>query len=388
MKQKKIGILGSTGSIGTQALEVIKDYPELFSVEALSAGNNADLLIKQALEFNPNAVVIADKSKYRYVADILQAKGIKVYTGAESVNKFCDVAEMDLIVHGITGFAGFSPTYYAILAGKNIALANKESLVVGGEMIIELSRQHKTAILPVDSEHSAIFQCLQGEHINRIERLILTASGGPFRNFTSLDLESVTPEMALKHPTWNMGAKITIDSASLVNKGFEIIEAKLLFDIDVDNIDVVIHPQSIIHSMVEFEDGSIKAQMGYPSMKLPIQYALTYPYRVKSNNGAFDFSKAANLSFEQVDNKKFPCLNLAKEACKIGGSMTAALNAANETAVYAFLNKQIKFTDIAKIIENAMEKHQVISNPSYEDLLGVDEETRILATQFQLTIDS
>ncbi|MDR2084856.1 MAG: 1-deoxy-D-xylulose-5-phosphate reductoisomerase [Bacteroidales bacterium] len=376
MRRKKIGILGSTGSIGTQTLEIIKNYTELFSVEALSAGNNAELLIKQALEFNPNAVVIADKNKYRYVADILQPKGIKVYTGEESVNKFCDVAEMDLIVHGITGFAGFSPTYYAILAGKDIALANKESLVVGNEMIMKLAQKHKVAILPVDSEHSAIFQCIQGESLNMIERIILTASGGPFRNSSHIDLKNVTPEMALKHPTWNMGAKITIDSASLMNKGFEIIEAKLLFDIDVSKIDVVVHPQSIIHSMVEFEDGSIKAQMGYPSMRIPIQYAITYPYRIKSDSISFNFNNLTGLTFEQVDNNKFPCINLAREACNIGGSMTAVLNAANEVAVYAFLDNKIKFTDIPKIIEKAMESHTVISDPSYDDLIAINEEIK------------
>ncbi|MDL2239848.1 1-deoxy-D-xylulose-5-phosphate reductoisomerase [Bacteroidales bacterium OttesenSCG-928-L14] len=376
MEQKKIGILGSTGSIGTQTIEIVKEHPELFVIEALAAGSNAELLIKQALDCNPNAVVIADKNKYKYVADILQPKGIKVYTGTESVNKFCDVAEMDTIVHGITGFAGFSPTYYAILAGKTIALANKESLVVGNDIIIELARKHKSAILPVDSEHSAIFQCLQGEGLNEIQRLILTASGGPFRNYDISDLESVTPEMALNHPTWKMGAKITIDSASLMNKGFEIIEAKLLFDVDVNNIDVVIHPQSIIHSMVEFVDNSIKAQMGYPSMKIPIQYALSYPYRVQSQSKTFDFNQFNQLTFEQVDHKKFPCLNLAKEACKIGGSMTAVLNAANEAAVYSFLDNKIKFTDIPKIITKAMENHNVINNPTYDDLLAVDKETR------------
>ncbi|MDD3152672.1 MAG: 1-deoxy-D-xylulose-5-phosphate reductoisomerase [Bacteroidales bacterium] len=373
--KKQIAILGSTGSIGTQTLDVEREHPDLFSVEVLCGGSNAELLIKQALEFNPNAVIIADETKYREVADILQPHDIKVFAGRDSVNHVCDTAGFDMLVQAITGFAGFTPTYNAILAGKNIALANKESLVVGGEMIINLAMQHKSAILPVDSEHSAIFQCLQGEH-GDIRRILLTASGGPFRGKSLEFLQTVTPAMALKHPTWKMGAKITIDSATLMNKGFEIIEAKLLFGVDVKQIEVVVHPQSVIHSMVEFEDGSIKAQMGLPSMKIPIQYALTYPIRMPSPDKKFDFALYPEITFEKADDKVFKCLNLAKRAIAIGGTMPTVLNAANEVAVYSFLQNKIKFTDIADIVEKAMDEHKVIQKPSFEDILSVDEETR------------
>ncbi len=373
---KKLAILGSTGSIGTQTLQLVRENRNLFSVELLVAGNNDELLIKQALEFKPNAVIIANESKYQKVADVLQPLDIKVFAGSSSVNNFCDVAEIDLVVQAITGFAGFSPTYYAIEAGKPLALANKESLVVGGDQIIDKALRNKVPIIPVDSEHSAIFQCLQGETQNKINRLIITASGGPFKGKDKEFLKNVTVEMALNHPTWKMGSKITIDSATLMNKGFEIIEAKLLFDVDVEKIDVVVHPQSVIHSLVEFEDGSLKAQLGYPSMKIPINYALTYPYRNKSKDKKFDFSDYPSLTFEKPDTKTFRCLELAKIAISEGGSMTTVLNAANEVAVYAFLDKKISFDKIPNIIEEAMNNHKLIKKPSYLEILEIDKETR------------
>lgn len=373
---KKLAILGSTGSIGTQTLQLVRENRNLFSVELLVAGNNDELLIKQALEFKPNAVIIANESKYQKVADVLQPLDIKVFAGSSSVNNFCDVAEIDLVVQAITGFAGFSPTYYAIEAGKPLALANKESLVVGGDQIIDKALKNKVPIIPVDSEHSAIFQCLQGETQNKINRLIITASGGPFKGKDKEFLKNVTVEMALNHPTWKMGSKITIDSATLMNKGFEIIEAKLLFDVDVEKIDVVVHPQSVIHSLVEFEDGSLKAQLGYPSMKIPINYALTYPYRNKSKDKKFDFSDYPSLTFEKPDTKTFRCLELAKIAISEGGSMTTVLNAANEVAVYAFLDKKISFDKIPHIIEEAMNNHKLIKKPSYSEILEIDKETR------------
>lgn len=370
--QKKLAILGSTGSIGTQTLEIVRKHPDMFSVEVLTAGSNSELLIKQALEFQPNAVIIADESKYDEVADALQNKDIKVFAGKESVNSVCDTAEFDLLVHAIVGFAGFEPTYRAILAGKPIALANKESLVVGGQMIIDLAAEHKVPILPIDSEHSAIFQCLQGETYNKISRILLTASGGPFKGKDFDFLKTVTPQMALNHPTWKMGAKITIDSATLMNKGFEIIEAMLLFNVTAQQLIPVINPQSVIHSMVEFEDGSIKAQMGYPTMIVPIQYAITYPLRFPTGMKEFDFSDYPVLTFENVDNKLFRCVDLAKEAISAGGSMTAVLNAVNEVAVHAFLNGKIAFTDIPVMIEKAMNEHNIIGNPTFIDLLEVD----------------
>ena len=370
--KKKLCILGSTGSIGYQTLDIVRSHADMFSVEVLTAGNNAELLIKQALEFRPNTVIIANKEKYREVADVLQDKDIKVFAGPESLNNVCDCAEFDLIVHAIVGFAGFAPTYHAIKAHKDLALANKESLVVGGKMIMNEAAKNNVAILPVDSEHSAIFQCLQGEEVNKIKRILLTASGGPFRGKNAEFLKTVTPEMALKHPTWKMGNKITIDSATLMNKGFEIIEAALLFNVTADQILPVINQQSVIHSMVEFDDGSIKAQMGYPSMTIPIQYAITYPFRLKSTVKQFDFDDYPTLNFENIDTKTFRCINLAKQAIKTGGSMTTVLNAANEVAIHAFLNRKIAFDKIPDIIEKAMNEHDNISNPSFDDLLHVD----------------
>lgn len=373
---KKLAILGSTGSIGTQTLQLVRENKDKFSVELLVAGDNDELLIKQALEFNPNTVIIANESKYKKVADVLQPLGIKVFAGTSSVNSFCDVADFDLVVQAITGFAGFSPTYYVIEAGKPLALANKESLVVGGDQIIQKALKNRVPIIPVDSEHSAIFQCLQGETQNKINRLVITASGGPFKGKDKEFLKGVTVEMALNHPTWKMGSKITIDSATLMNKGFEIIEAKLLFGVEVDKIDVIVHPQSVIHSLVEFEDGSLKAQLGYPSMKIPINYALTYPYRNKSKDKKFDFADYPSLTFEKPDTKTFRCLELAKIAIAQGGSMTAVLNAANEVAVYAFLDKKLSFDKIPEIIEKVMNDHKLIKEPSYSDILEINEETR------------
>ena len=376
---KTIAILGSTGSIGTQTLEVVHNNPNLFSVFLLTANNNADLLIAQSLQFKPQYAIICDNAKYQYVKGALANTTVKVLAGIEAINETVTHPDIHIVLTAMVGFAGLEPTIAAIKAGKDIALANKETLVVAGELITSLAKKHNVKLLPVDSEHSAIFQCLAGEDDNKIEKIILTASGGPFRN-KSLDfLSNVTREDALKHPNWVMGAKITIDSASLMNKGLEVIEAKWLFDLKPEQIDVVVHPQSIIHSMVQFEDGSIKAQMGLPDMKLPIQYALSYPKRIKNNFKRFDFINYPELTFEKPDTKTFRNLGLAFESLKKGGNMPCIINAANEIAVAGFLSKNIGFLDMSKVIEKCIEEIAFKANPVLEDYLNTDKETRIFA---------
>ena len=376
---KNIAILGSTGSIGTQALEVIGQNPGLFKAYMLSANNNADLLIAQALQFNPVYVIICDKNKYQYLKDALARTSVKVLAGVEAIADIIADPVIDMVLTAMVGFSGLEPTIAAIKAGKDIALANKETLVVAGELITSLAKKHNVKLLPVDSEHSAIFQCLAGEENNTIEKIILTASGGPFRGKNLEFLSGVIREDALKHPNWVMGAKITIDSASLMNKGLEVIEAKWLFDLNTEQIDVIVHPQSIIHSMVQFEDGSIKAQMGLPDMKLPIQYAFTYPNRLKNNFKRFDFVNYSNLTFEKPDVKTFRNLALAFEALNKGGNMPCIINAANEIAVSGFLANSIGFLAMSDVIENCMQKIAYTANPTIDDYLNTDKETRIFA---------
>ena len=377
--KKQIAILGSTGSIRTQALEVIRDNPELFSVEVLTANSNSDLLIKQALEFKPNAVVIGQDKKYKGLFEALDSHGIKVYAGEEAISQIVEMEEIDLVLAAIVGYAGLKSTLAAINANKQIALANKETLVVAGDIITSLAREKGVNIYPVDSEHSAIFQCLVGEHENPIEKIYLTASGGPFRGKDLNYLESVKKEEALKHPNWDMGDKITIDSATLMNKGLEVIEARWLFHLKPEQIDVIVHPQSIIHSIVQFEDGSMKAQMGLPDMKLPIQYAMGYPTRVKSDYKRFNFSDYAELTFEKPDTKTFRNLALAYKSLEKGGNLSCILNAANEVAVEAFLKDQIGFLAIPDMIERVMDEATFIKNPTYEDYIASDGEARELA---------
>ncbi|MDB5015741.1 MAG: 1-deoxy-D-xylulose-5-phosphate reductoisomerase [Mucilaginibacter sp.] len=378
-KVKNIAILGSTGSIGTQALEVIDNNPDLFRAFLLTAHSNADLLIAQALRFNPVYVAICDKTKYQYIKEALAATSINVLAGIEAIIETVTHPDINIVLTAMVGFAGLEPTIAAIKAGKDIALANKETLVVAGELVTGLAKKHGVKILPVDSEHSAIFQCLAGEEGNKIEKIILTASGGPFRGKSFAFLDNVTREDALKHPNWVMGAKITIDSASLMNKGLEVIEAKWLFDLEADQIDVIVHPQSIIHSMVQFQDGSIKAQMGLPDMKLPIQYALTYPERTKNSFKRFDFINYPELTFEKADIKTFRNLALAFEALKQAGNMPCIINAANEIAVAAFLNKSISFLAMSTIIEQCMQYIPYKASPVLDDYLNTDKETRIFA---------
>lgn len=378
-KIKNIAVLGSTGSVGTQALEVIGNNPDLFKAYLLTAQSNADLLITQALQFNPAYVIICDKSKYAYVKESLKNTDVNVLAGMEAVVETVTHSKIDIVLTAMVGFAGLEPTIAAIKAGKDIALANKETLVVAGEIVTGLARKHKVKILPVDSEHSAIFQCLVGEENNEIEKIILTASGGPFRNRSIAYLENVTREDALKHPNWVMGAKITIDSASLMNKGLEVIEAKWLFDIDADQIEVIVHPQSIVHSLVQLKDGSLKAQMGLPDMKLPIQYALTYPNRVQNNFKRFDFTAYPNLTFEKPDMVTFRNLALAYDALKQGGNMPCIINAANEVAVAGFLNKTIGFLTMSTVIEQCMQHIAFVKSPDLDDYLNTDKETRIFA---------
>ncbi len=379
-EKKRIAVIGSTGSIGTQALEVIKENPQYFEAEVLVANNNADLLIKQALEFNPNAVVIADEGQYQKVKAALSSTDVKVFTGNKAVEQIVEMETIDLVLASIVGYAGLASTINAIKHKKPIALANKETLVVAGELVTRLARENGVNIYPVDSEHSAIFQCLAGEWENKIEKIYLTASGGPFRGKTRNDLLTVTKAQALKHPNWSMGAKITIDSASLMNKGLEVIEAKWLFHLDPSQIDVIVHPQSIVHSLVQFEDGSIKAQMGLPDMKLPIHYAMGYPQRIKTSFPRFDFLNYPQLTFEKPDLETFTNLQLAFNALKKGGNMPCVLNAANEIAVQAFLEEKIGFLQMSDVVNNTMEKSGFIKTPSYEQYIECDKETRKLAT--------
>lgn len=374
--KKRIAILGSTGSIGTQALEVIKKNPEKFEVEVLTANNNVDILIAQAKQFQPNAVVIANAENYAYVSEALKNETIKVYAGTDALNQVVQMETIDLVLTAMVGYSGLIPTYNAIKAGKNIALANKETMVVAGEIITKTALENKVEILPVDSEHSAIFQCLVGEFLNPIEKIYLTCSGGPFRGKTEKELQHVTVDNALNHPNWNMGAKITIDSATLMNKGFEMIEARWLFGLPASKIDVIVHPQSVIHSIVQFEDGSMKAQMGLPDMKLPIQYALGFPARIKNNYPRFNFLDYPTLDFEPPNTKIFRNLALSFEAMNAGGNMPCILNAANEIVVEAFLNKKITFLQMPEIIEKAMQKVTFIEKPTLDDLIQTNAETR------------
>jgi 1-deoxy-D-xylulose-5-phosphate reductoisomerase len=380
-KKKNIAIIGSTGSIGTQALEVIRENPDQFVAEVLVGNSNADLLIKQALEFNPNAVVIADESKYQQVKEALQSHDIKVYAGAKAVEQIVEMETIDMVLASIVGYAGLASTINAIKHKKQIALANKETLVVAGELVTKLALDNAVNIYPVDSEHSAIFQCLAGEWDNKIEKIYLTASGGPFRGKTRSDLLNVTKAQALKHPNWTMGAKITIDSASLMNKGLEVIEAKWLFNLEPSKIDVIVHPQSIIHSIVQFEDGSMKAQMGLPDMKLPIQYAIGFPNRIKNTFPRFDFLNYPQLTFEKPDLDTFTNLKLAFAAMEKGGNMPAVLNAANEVAVQAFLEDKIGFLQMSDVVGNTMEKINFLKCPTYQDYIACDKEARVLAKQ-------
>jgi 1-deoxy-D-xylulose-5-phosphate reductoisomerase len=377
--KKKIAILGSTGSIGTQALEVVSKNPDLFEVEVLTANNNSSLLVKQAKKFKPNSVVIVNKKKYAEVNNSLSVLGIKVYCGAESLEDIVGGENIDIVLTALVGYCGLKPTIRAVQAGKKIALANKETLVVAGGLITRLCKEKGVQVYPVDSEHSAIFQCLVGENYNPIEKIYLTASGGPFRGMKKNPLMAVKKEKALKHPNWEMGAKITIDSASLMNKGLEVIEAKWLFDLRAEQIEVVVHPQSVIHSAVQFEDGSIKAQLGVPDMKLPIQYALGFPKRLKNNFKRFSFMDYPELTFEKPDLKTFKNLQLAYDAMERGGNVPCILNAANEIAVAAFLEDRIGFLNMPDLIANCMEKITFVSNPSPEDYICTNEETIALA---------
>ena len=377
--QKRVAIMGSTGSIGRQALDVIRLHEALLKVEILTAHHNADLLIKQALEFLPNAVVIVNDEKYLQVKEALANTDIKVFAGEEALEQVAAFDSYEVMIAAIVGFAGLKPTIQAVMKGKIIALANKETLVVAGDLIMKMALQYKSPIIPVDSEHSAIFQCLVGEQRNPIEKIILTASGGPFKGKKPNFLVNVKREHALQHPNWDMGAKISIDSATLMNKGLEVIEAKWLFNLKPSQIDVVIHAESIVHSMVQFEDGSIKAQMGLPDMKLPIQYALGFPARLKNDFQRLDFNKFSALHFEQPDYKTFRNLNLAMEALKKGGNMACILNAANEIAVYAFLKNRIGFLDMTAVVEKTMEKISFIEHPTMNDYFETDGEARNFA---------
>ncbi len=377
MKKKQIAILGSTGSIGTQALKVIEEHPDLYEAYALTANNQVELLAEQARKFMPAAVVIANEAKYLQLKEMLADLPIQVYAGADALCEIVEAKPIDVVLASMVGYAGLRPTMNAIRAGKAIALANKETLVVAGELINALAQQYKTPILPVDSEHSAIFQCLEPN--NALEKVILTASGGPFRKFTMEQLQHVTKEQALKHPNWEMGAKITIDSATMMNKGFEVIEAKWLFGVRPDQIEVVVHPQSVIHSMVQYEDGAVKAQLGMPDMRLPIQYAFSYPQRVKASFDRLDFSKMTELTFEQPDTNRFRCLALAYEALHKGGNMACIVNAANEVVVSAFLKDRISFLRMSEVIEASMAKVPFIQTPSYEDYVATDAEARRIA---------
>ena len=383
--KKGIAILGSTGSIGTQALEVIEAYPDYFDLQVITAGKNADLLIEQAKKYQPNTVVIGDEASYLKVKEALWNDDIHVYCGEDALCQVVESTEVHTVLTALVGYAGLKPTIHAIEAGKTIALANKETLVVAGELITKLAKEKGVNIYPVDSEHSAIFQCLVGEFHNPIEKIYLTASGGPFRGFTLEQLQNVTLEQALKHPNWSMGAKITIDSASLMNKGLEVIEAKWLFNLSADQIDVIVHPQSIVHSLVQFEDGSMKAQMGLPDMKLPIQFALTYPNRFQTNFPRFNFLDYPQLTFEKPDKTVFKNLDLAYHAMNLGGTAACSLNAANEVAVEAFLQRKISFLEIAQLNEAVLNQSLNINQPQYEDFVKANDLARKLAWDLVLS---
>lgn len=381
MRKRHIAILGSTGSIGRQALDVVRQHKDLFEIELLTANNSSDLLIKQAIEFDVNSVVICNKEKYNEVNNALEPYDIKVFCGMDSICALASGENIDIVLTALVGFSGLMPTISAIKAGKTIALANKETLVAAGPIVMALAEKYKAAILPVDSEHSAIFQCLMGASGNRIRKIHLTASGGPFRTWSKGQIAVATKNEALQHPQWTMGAKITIDSATMMNKGFEMIEAKWLFDMEAEDIDIVIHPQSIIHSMIEFDDGAVIAQLGHPDMREPIQFALAFPERLSLNNKKLDFAQLGNLSFEKPDIDKFPCLNLAFKAIAKGGNIPCAMNAANEAAVAAFLKDKISFYKISEIIEHCIENIGYIACPDIEDILNTNQESLIMANE-------
>lgn len=381
MKKRQLAILGSTGSIGTQALEVVSEHSDLFEVYALTANNQVDLLINQARKYMPEVVVIANERKYPELKEALEDLPIKVWAGADAIAQMVQSEPIDMVLTAMVGYSGLRPTISAIKAGKAIALANKETLVVAGELIMKLAAEHKVPILPVDSEHSAIFQCLTGAYDNPIEKILLTASGGPFRQKTLEELATVTKAQALRHPNWTMGAKITIDSASMMNKGSEMIEAKWLFDVTPDQVQVVVHPQSVIHSMVQFEDGAVIAQLGIPDMKLPIAYAFSFPTRMRSMAPRLDFNQYSTLTFEEPDMERFRNLAFAFEAARQGGNIPCILNAANEVVVAAFLQDRIGFLQMSDVIEQTMRKASFIVNPSYEDYVATDTEARRLAAE-------
>ena len=381
MKKRQLAILGSTGSIGTQALEVVSEHSDLFEVYALTANNQVDLLINQARKYMPEVVVIANERKYPELKEALEDLPIKVWAGADAIAQMVQSEPIDMVLTAMVGYSGLRPTISAIKAGKAIALANKETLVVAGELIMKLAAEHKVPILPVDSEHSAIFQCLTGAYDNPIEKILLTASGGPFRQKTLEELATVTKAQALRHPNWTMWAKITIDSASMMNKGFEMIEAKWLFDVTPDQVQVVVHPQSVIHSMVQFEDGAVIAQLGIPDMKLPIAYAFSFPTRMRSMAPRLDFNQYSTLTFEEPDMERFRNLAFAFEAARQGGNIPCILNAANEVVVAAFLQDRIGFLQMSDVIEQTMRKASFIVNPSYEDYVATDTEARRLAAE-------
>lgn len=380
-RKRQIAILGSTGSIGTQALQVIEEHSDLYEAYALTANNNVELLIEQARRHQPDVVVIANEAHYTTLRDALADLPIKVYAGSDALNEVVEAEPIDMVLASMVGYAGLRPTMNAIRAGKAIALANKETLVVAGELVTQLALEHQVPILPVDSEHSAIFQCLSGEAHNPIEKLLLTASGGPFRTWSMEQLQHATCEQALKHPNWDMGAKITIDSASMMNKGFEVIEAKWLFDVTPEQIEVVVHPQSVIHSMVQFADGSVKAQLGTPDMRLPIQYAFSYPQRLSLSSQRLDFSTLSSLTFEQPDPVRFRNLALSFEALERGGNMPCILNAANEVCVAAFLKERIGFLQMSDVIEQTMQRTSFITSPTYDDYVATDAAARRIAEE-------
>ena len=374
--KRQLAILGSTGSIGTQALQVIAEHADLFEVYALTANHNVDLLIEQARRFSPEAVVIADETLYPKLKEALGDLPIKTFAGSDAIAQIVEAQPIDMVLTAMMGYAGLYPTIRAIKAGKAIALANKETLVVAGELITRLALENRVPIIPVDSEHSAIFQCLAGENNNAIEKIILTASGGPFRTLSAEELKHVTKNEALKHPNWKMGAKITIDSASMMNKGFEVIEAQWLFNVTPDQIEVAVHPQSIVHSMVQFQDGAIKAQLGLPNMKLPIQYAFAYPHRLPSSDPKPRLEHYMSLTFERPDTDRFPLLGYAYEAMRQGGNMPCIMNAANEIVVEAFLHDRIAFTDMPRLIARAMDEVAFVATPTYDDYVATDAEAR------------
>ncbi len=375
-RKRRIALLGSTGSMGVQSLQVIAQYPDLLQLEVIAANSSAELLIQQARTYKPNIVVVVQEEAYKIVKEALADEDVKVFCGEQSLCDVCEMECVDMVLSCIVGVAGLRPIYHAIDCGKLIALANKETLVVAGELMTRKAKERQVPIYPVDSEHSAIFQSLAGEQFNPIEKLIITASGGPFRGWSKEELQAVTLERALKHPNWNMGPKVTIDSSTLMNKGLEVIEAKWLFDVPLENIEVVVHPQSVVHSLVQFRDGSIKAQLGVPDMKLPIQYAITYPLRLENSFPRFDFANYPQLTFEKPDMETFPCLNIAYEASRRGGCMPCVMNAANEVAVQWFLQEKIRYAEIPMLIENALAKADFCVPQSVEEYLEIDKETK------------